>query len=97
MDSKEFRQDHLWNATSGYGETSLKLIRERIVGHRRWTVEYEYILQEVETGEYYRWVESKGATEMQDDGTGWEMPGDMVECKRVWPVQVTLTDYISAD
>lgn len=66
------------------------VVDEQIVGHSRWSIEYEQIFEH--GGKFYRTSFSKGATEYQDEQP-YEYDEDKIECQEVVPVEKVVTVY----
>jgi hypothetical protein len=66
------------------------LIREEVIGQRRWSTEYRRVFQQ--DGKFYETRYSVGNTEYQDEHPYDVEPND-IECKEVFPHQVTITVY----
>ena len=76
--------------------SGLREVESRIIGHSRWSVLYRVVFVveddyegDAPVGAFYEWLDSQPATEMQDGGI-WM---DWMECKRVFPVEKTVTVY----
>ena len=69
-------------------EDSDKLIQveNKISGNSRWSVKYEAIFKDVETGKHYRSSYSKGATESQEESP-YEYDNDEIEVTEVKQVE----------
>lgn len=70
-----------------------KTIYDKIVGHRRWSVDHERVFEH--EGRFYRTSYSIGATESQDESPYQYDPAE-IECPEVFPKQVTVTVYEEA-
>ena len=68
------------------GET----ISDTIVGHRRWSVDYERIFRH--EGRFFKTTYSVGATEGQDERP-YEYDPDEIECPEVFPTEVITIVY----
>ena len=66
-------------------------IYDRIVGHRRWSVDHEVVFKQ--DGHYYHTGYSVGATEGQDERP-YEYEPDEIECPEVWPHEKVVTVYM---
>lgn len=77
--SKEFLQDE-------GGET----ISDKIVGKSRWSVRNRRVFKW--EGKYYETAYSYGATEGQDESPYEYEPAE-IECKEVFPKEITITVY----
>jgi hypothetical protein len=74
-----------------YGDDSnFFTIQDKIVGKRRWSIEYEIVVQRKSDGKYFRDGYRRGATESQD-----ERPYEYSEPNftEVFPVTKTYIDY----
>ena len=74
-----------------YGDDSnFVTIEDKIVGTRRWSIEYEIVVQRKSDGKYFKDGYSRGATESQD-----ERPYEYSEPNftEVFPVTKTYIDY----
>ena len=74
-----------------YGDDSnFVTIEDKIVGTRRWSIEYEIVVQRKSDGKYFKDGYSRGATESQD-----ERPYEYLEPNftEVFPVTKTYIDY----
>lgn len=69
------------------------VVRDKIAGTSRWSIKHELIFKR--DGKLYRVHYSVGATESQDESP-WEYT-DPVECTEVRAVQVSVTDYVTAE
>ena len=68
-------------------------IYDKIVGHRRWSVDHERVFEH--EGKFYKTRYSVGATESQDERP-YEYDPDEVECPEVFPREITVTVYEEA-
>ena len=95
-ESFEFRREDLQEM----GYSGLREVEQRIIGHSRWSVLYRivFVVEDdfeggAPVGAFYVWLDSRPATEMQED-FGWgEGPDDPIECHRVYAVEKTVTVY----
>jgi hypothetical protein len=65
-----------------------------IVDTSRWSIHYERVFKY--DGKFYRTHYSVGATEQQDERP-YEYEDDEIECEEVFPVEKTVTVYLSAE
>ncbi|CAK0777224.1 hypothetical protein CCP3SC1AL1_890016 [Gammaproteobacteria bacterium] len=74
-----------------YGDDSnFVTIEDKIVGKRRWSIEYEIVVQRKSDGKYFKDGYCRGATENQDESPyEWSEPN----FKEVFPVTKTYIDY----
>lgn len=84
MDINEF-EDVEW------GSDKWKRVSEQITGQSRWSTFFKYVVQNVETGEFYSYEMDQGSTEIQDYGY-WDS-NDTIELKQVFPIEKTITVY----
>ena len=68
-------------------------IEENIIDTTRWSVVYDWTFQY--DGKFYSTTYSVGATECQDERP-FENDPDEIECDEVFPVQITITQYVTA-
>ncbi len=65
-------------------------IEDKIVGTRRWSIEYEIVVQRKSDGKYFKDGYRRGATENQDESPyEWSEPN----FTEVFPVTKTYIDY----
>lgn len=71
-------------------DSNFVTIEDKIVGTRRWSIEYEIVVQRKTDGKYFKDGYSRGATEMQD-----EQPYEYSEPNftEVFPVTKTYVVY----
>ena len=71
-------------------DPNLEIISERIIGRRRWSVDYEVIVKRCSDGKLFRDKYSVGATEGQD-----ERPWEYTEpdFREVFPKEKTIVVY----
>lgn len=69
-----------------------KTISDEIYDSSRWSNHYERIFEH--EGKFYRTQYSMGATEQQDEHP-YEYDEEEIECEEVFPIQVTITKYLS--
>lgn len=62
-----------------------------ITGDSRWSKSYEQVFKDTRDGKFWEITWSRGATEYQDSGV------EDVEVAQVWPVEVTVTNYVRKD
>lgn len=86
--TKKFRQGDILEAT--YEDNRLKLVSDVIYEQRRWMTSHEFIFQELNTGEYYQHCVDFPSTESSGDYPDYE---EIVECDRMVPVEVIVTQY----
>ncbi len=67
-----------------------KTISEEITGKRRWSIDYEIIIQRISDGKFFKDYFSRGSTESQDEGPWEYTKPNFVE---VFPVEKTITVY----
>lgn len=84
--SKEFLLDILCSGD--------KVIEDKIVEHRRWSVDHEMIFKH--EGKYYRSYYSRGATEMQDEQP-YEHEKDPIKVTEVKKVQIVTFKWVPVD
>jgi|WetSurMetagenome_2_1015567.scaffolds.fasta_scaffold38830_5 hypothetical protein len=72
------------------GNPQYKVILDDVVETTRWTIIYDFIFQNLETGKYYQGWYQVGATEMQDERP-WEYTTPKFD--EVEPYEVTVTKY----
>jgi len=72
------------------GHYNFAIIEDKIVGKRRWSIEYEIVVQRKSDGKYFKDGYRRGATEGQD-----ERPYEYSEPNftEVFPVTKTYIDY----
>ena len=72
------------------GHYNFAIIEDKIVGKRRWSIEYEIVVQRKSDGKYFKDGYRRGATESQD-----ERPYEYSEPNftEVFPVTKTYIDY----
>jgi hypothetical protein len=72
------------------GHYNFAIIEDKIVGKRRWSTEYEIVVQRKSDGKYFKDGYRRGATESQD-----ERPYEYSEPNftEVFPVTKTYIDY----
>ena len=74
-----------------YGdESNFVTIEDKIVGTRRWSIEYEIVVQRKSDGKYFKDGYSRGATENQDESPYEYSEPNFTE---VFPVTKTYIDY----
>ena len=74
-----------------YGDDSnFVTIEDKIVGTRRWSIEYEIVVQRKSDGKYFKDGYSRGATENQDESPYEYSEPNFTE---VFPVTKTYIDY----
>ena len=71
-------------------DSNFVTIEDKIVGKRRWSIEYEIVVQRKSDGKYFKDNYRRGATESQD-----ERPYEYLEPNftEVFPVTKTYIDY----
>jgi hypothetical protein len=72
------------------GHYNFAIIEDKIVGKRRWSTEYEIVVQRKSDGKFFKDAYRRGATESQD-----ERPYEYSEPNftEVFPVTKTYIDY----
>ena len=74
-----------------YGDDSnFVTIEDKIVGTRRWSIEYEIVVQRKTDGKYFKDGYRRGATESQDESPYEYSEPNFTE---VFPVTKTYIDY----
>ena len=74
-----------------YGDDSnFVTIEDKIVGTRRWSIEYEIVVQRKSDGKYFKDGYCRGATESQDESPYEYLEPNFTE---VFPVTKTYIDY----
>ena len=68
-----------------------KIIREEITGTRRWSTDYELIIQRISDGKFFKDYFSRGSTENQDESP-WEY--NKPNFTEVFPVEKTVIAYV---
>jgi hypothetical protein len=72
------------------GHYNFAIIEDKIVGKRRWSTEYEIVVQRKSDGKYFKDGYRRGATESQDERPyEWSEPN----FTEVFPVTKTYIDY----
>lgn len=71
-----------------------KVVLIEHVDNSRWSQIYEQVIQDTETGKFYRTNYSIGSTEMQDESP-YEYDADMIEVQEVVPQEITKTIYVN--
>jgi hypothetical protein len=71
-------------------DDSYEIISDEIVNHGRWDVTHRQVFKF--DGKFYETQFDIGATECQESRP-YEYSEDMVECREVFPVQITKTIY----
>ena len=72
------------------GHYNFAIIEDKIVGKRRWSIEYEIVVQRKSDGKYFKDGYRRGATENQDESPyEWSEPN----FTEVFPVTKTYIDY----
>ena len=73
---------------------NLLMISDDIIDHGRWAVTHKLVFRDMATGLFYDVGYTIGATECQDCEK-WNADGDnMVECREVFPVEMTIIQYL---
>jgi hypothetical protein len=72
------------------GHYNFAIIEDKIVGKRRWSTEYEIVVQRKSDGKYFRDGYRRGATEGQDERPYEHSEPNFTE---VFPVTKTYIDY----
>ena len=75
-----------------YDETKFEILENEIQDSSRWSIHYNLIFKEWETGKIYETYYSVGATEYQEESP-FEYEGDEIEVTEVEPYEVTVIKY----
>jgi len=71
-------------------DSNFETIQNKIVGTRRWAIEYEIVVQRNSDGKFFKDAYRRGATESQDERPyEWSEPN----FTEVFPVAKTYIDY----
>jgi hypothetical protein len=72
-------------------DSNFEIIQNKIVGTRRWAIEYEIVVKRISDGKFFKDAYRRGATENQD-----ERPYEYSEPNfmEVEPVETTIIEYI---
>lgn len=89
--NKELLLD-LIDCSVGQSEDNLHLIQNEIINKSRWSIIYEIVFKDTNTGKFYNSCYSRGATECQDERP-YQDEGDEVECQEVFPHEVISVIY----
>ena len=71
-------------------DSNFVTIEDKIVGKRRWSIEYEIVVQRKSDGKYFKDGYCRGATESQDESPYEYLEPNFTE---VFPVTKTYIDY----
>jgi hypothetical protein len=85
---KEDLQNLVWDDCD---EAEWEIIEDTIIENSRWSILHRLIYKY--DGKFYQTSYSVGATENQDEQP-FEYDDDIIECREVEPVQVTVTKYV---
>ena len=91
MTTKQFAKTDLQELLWGECDTLTK-VRNEMYDTSRWSIWYEIIFKENETGKLYQTTYSRGATECQDEQP-WEYDGDLIDCHEVEAFEKTIIEY----
>lgn len=86
--SKEMLQELCWEEEV----ENFKVVKNELIDSSRWSLIYDQVIQDVETGKYYVTSYSVGATECQEESP-YEYEPDEIEVKEVFPVEKVITVY----
>lgn len=89
----EFDARDLAHMRPGYTDGKHTVVENTIIGHSRWSIDYELVVQREIDKTYWSAVYSVGATESQEERP-FEEHGD-VTFGQVFPVQVSVTKYMT--
>lgn len=84
---RETLQALLWGEDVG-----LTVISNDLTDTSRWSLHYDLVFKEEDTGKFYSVSYSRGATESQDEQP-FEYDGDEIGCVEVQPVEKVVTVY----
>lgn len=85
----KFQKEWLLSVLDG-DDSSAKVVRDRIIDHRRWSVIHEMVFEH--NGKFYKSDYSTGATECQDEHP-YQYDDNEIECPEVKPVEKTIIVY----
>jgi hypothetical protein len=71
-------------------DSDFKTIRNKIVGKKRWAIEYEIVVERISDGKFFKDAYKVGATENQDERPYEYSEPNFIE---VFPVTKTYIDY----
>ena len=92
MPTKLFPSKELQNAV--YQDSAvLETVKTTLIDCTRWSLVYEFVFKEIETGKLYLTDYSTGATESQDESP-FEYAAEFEECYEVELQEVTIMDYV---
>lgn len=86
--NKQTLRDIVWDDAEGYEKIS-----EDLVDSSRWSLYYEMIFKDLNSGKFYSTSYSTGATECQDESP-YEDDPDEIEVTEVVPTEVTVIKYL---
>jgi len=89
----EFDARDLAHMRPGESDGKHTVVENTIIGHSRWSIDYELVVERESDKTYWSAVYGVGATEMQEERP-FEDEGD-VTFGQVFPVQVSVTKYLT--
>lgn len=90
--SKEILKELAWEGMCN----NFKVIKTELVDNTRWSLVYDEIIQDIDTGKYYLTSYSTGATECQDESP-YEYDPDEIEVVEVVPTEKTIIEYVKKE
>lgn len=88
--TRAFPKEEMLHLINGGSSDSYEIIHQELIDHNRWTVTYELLFREIQTGVYYR------AYYNEQDETPWEYEDEVI-ASIVVPREVTVLKYFPVE